>query len=148
MPSECSCASTLAIFSGRMHSTEARYLLGYFDPIAEPLSKFFVLLDLGFHWLVRTISQTTGLLWSVELWVLPLLGSRFGECLMISDRPVLALIETHFVGRVENGCGLALEDEPFQSKGRVQLRPRWKDNLAVFPSRTAKEAAAAVVIAH
>lgn len=37
---------------------------------SKPLSKLFVLLDLGFHWLIRTSSDTTGLLRSVELGVL------------------------------------------------------------------------------
>lgn len=64
---------------------------------------------------------------------IPRLGSRFRKSLVVSDRPVLALIETHFVGCVENGFGLTLEGEPFQSEGRVQLGPRLKDDLAVFP---------------
>jgi hypothetical protein len=45
-------------------------LLDCFDPISEPLSELFVLLDVGFHWLVRTTGILPGLLWAVELGIL------------------------------------------------------------------------------
>lgn len=55
---------------GRYALNRGTILLDCFDPISEPLSKLFVSLDLGFHWLIRTSSDTTGLLRSVELGVL------------------------------------------------------------------------------
>jgi hypothetical protein len=69
-PSECSCPSRLAVFSDPYALNRGTILLDCFDPISEPLSKLFVLLDLGFHGLIRTSSDTTGLLRSVELGVL------------------------------------------------------------------------------
>ena len=64
----------LPVYAGRLLGPYAlnrgTILLDYFDPISEPLSKLFVLLDHGFHWQVRTNSHATGLLRSVELGVL------------------------------------------------------------------------------
>lgn|SRR5215469_369652 len=62
------------VYAGRLLGPYAlnrgTILLDYFDPLSEPLSKLCVLLDLGFHWLVRTNGHITGLLRSVELGVL------------------------------------------------------------------------------